>query len=155
MRKLGRIGVLAVLGLWAPTAMAGETKIPLDKVPKAVGDAFKKKFPEATLKAAIKEEEDGKVTYELESTLKGGLTLDAVLTPAGEFVAIEKEIRTADLPAKALAAVKEKYPKASLEKAEMVDTKGKVSYEAVVKKADGKSATLLFDKDGKLLGEEK
>ena len=37
----------------------------------------------------------------------------------------------------------------------MVDTKGKVSYEAVVKKADGKSATLLFDKDGKLLGEEK
>ena len=35
-----------------------------------------------------------------------------------------------------------------------VDTKGKITFEAVVKKEDGKSATLLFDKDGKFIEEE-
>ena len=140
MRILGLIVALTLAGNTA--APADETEIPLDKVPKPVAEAFKKKFPEATLKAAIREEEGGNVSYELESTLKGGLTLDAVLTPAGEFMAIEREIKASDLPAPAVAAAKARY------------AKGKITFEAVVKKEDGKSATLLFDKDGKFIEEE-
>ena len=151
MRILGLIVALTLAGNTA--APADETEIPLDKVPKPVAEAFEKKFPEATLKAAIREEEGGKVSYELESTL-GGLTLDAVLTPPGEFMAIEREIKASDLPAPAVAAAKARYAKGKITKAVKVDTKGKITFEAVVKKEDGKSATLLFDKDGKFIEEE-
>jgi hypothetical protein len=152
MRNFGRINTLAVLGLGllVGTSMADEEKIPLDKVPKAVLNAFKAKFPQATINAAIKEEEDGKTVYEIESTLRG-LGVDAVLKPNGDFVEIEKEIKVADLPAAAVAAVEAKYPKAKVKKAEEVTKDGKVSYEAVVEKADGKSVEVAFDKDGKIV----
>jgi hypothetical protein len=156
MRLTGRIGMLAVmgLGLAAISACADEKKIPLGEVPAPVTKAFKEKFPETTIKNAIKEEEGGKVTYEIESKLESGMSIDAVLTPAGEFVAIEKEIKVSDLPEAVVAGAKAKYPTGKLTKAEHVDAKGKITYEAVVKKDDGKLATLVFDKDGKFIEEE-
>jgi hypothetical protein len=156
MRNRWRSGVLAVVGLAlaAVAARADEEKIPLAQVPKAVTDAFKAKFPEATIKNAIKEVEDGQTTYEIESTLPSGLSVDGVLKPNGQFVAIEKEIKPADLPAAVAAGVKAKAPSAQVTKAEVVDSEGKTTYEVTVKKADGKSSVLVFDKDGKFIEEE-
>ena len=143
------------LGLSAGMSRADEKEVPLDKVPKAVMAAFKAKFPEVTINKAIEEVEDGKTTYELESTRPGGLSLDAVLKPDGTIVAVEKQIKPSELPAAVAPAVAAKFPKSEITKAEAVDSAGKVSYEVVVKKADGKSATLIFDKDGKFVEEEK
>jgi hypothetical protein len=112
--------------------------------------AFKTKFPDATLKAAIKETDKDKVTYEIESTLKG-LSVDAVLTPAGEFVAIEREMKVGDLPAAVTRAVEAKYPKGKFEKAEEVTAGDKVTYEVIVKTPDGKSVEVEVSKDGKVL----
>jgi hypothetical protein len=156
MRRFGKVCTLAVLvfGLSAAVAMADEQKVPLSQVPKAVTEAFKAKFPKASIKNAIKEDDRGRVTYEIESTVQGGLSIDAVLKPDGQFVAIEKQIKTSDLPAAVAAGVKSRYPKARLTKAEEVHKDGKISYEVTVKKGDGKTAVLAFDKDGKFLEEE-
>ena len=156
MRRFGRVCTLAVLGLGltAPVSRADEEKIPLNQVPRAVTEAFKVRFPEATIKNAIKEEEGGKTTYEVESTLRNGLSIDAVLRPDGEFVEIEKEIKPSELPAPVAAGARAKYPTAKVEKAEEVLSDGKTSYEVTVKKQDGKSAVLVFDKDGKFIEEE-
>ena len=152
MRSFGRFCTLAVLGmsLSIATVRADEEKIPLDKVPAPVLKAFKAKFPDATIKAAIKETEKDKVTYEIESTLKG-LSVDAVLTPAGEFVAIEREMQVDDLPAAVTKAVAAKYPKSKIEKAEEVTKGDLVTIEVVVKTAEGKSVEVEVTKDGKVL----
>src|SRR3954447_20602086 len=119
MHSFARIGTLAVLalGLSAASSRADEEKVPLDTVPRPVLNAFKAKFPEATIKAAIKEEEDGKTVYEIES-IANGLGIDAVLKPNGEFSAIEKEIKSADVPPAVASTVKAKHPKAKVERIE-------------------------------------
>jgi uncharacterized membrane protein YkoI len=153
MFSFGKIGSLAVLGLSLAlgSSQAAEEKIPLNKVPKAVIDAFKTKFPKAEIKNAIKEEADGKTVYEVEST-RDGLTIDAMLKPDGAFVEIEQEIKTSSLPAVVAAAVKTKHPKAKLKKAEEVTKDSKMIYEVVVETTDGKEAEVAVDKDGKIIG---
>jgi len=156
MRKSLKVGTWAVLGagLLTASASADEAKIPLGEVPKPVMAAFKAKFPKATIKNAIKEEEAGKVTYEIESLVEGDMSIDAVLKPDGEFVAIERQIKPSALPANATSVAKEKYPTGTVSKAEEVTSEGTISYEVTVKKADGKSVVLLFDKAGKFLKQE-
>lgn len=153
MFSFGRIGALAIvgLGLCLGSLRAGEQKVPLDQVPKAVIDAFKTKFPKAAIKNAVKEDADGKIVYEIESA-RDGLAIDAVLKPNGEFVEIEQEIKTARLPAVVTAAVQTKHPKAKLKKAEEVTKDGKMIYEVLIEKPDGKEAEVAIDKDGKIVG---
>ena len=148
------LGLAALLGTSFTTARADEEKIPLDKVPKPVMTAFKEKFPGAEIKTAIKEVEDGKTLYEIESTQKG-LTIDAVLSPDGKFVEIERELKTADLPAAVSAAAKAKYPKGKATKAEEVTKGDAVTYEVTVDPGEGKAVVLSIDKTGKILEEEK
>jgi hypothetical protein len=156
MRRLELLGAMTALGLVLSSAPASgdEKQIPLSEVPKAVTDAFKAKFPQATIKNAIKEDDAGKITYEIESTIASGLSIDAVLKPNGDFVAIEKQLKIEELPAPVAAGMKAKYPTAKLTKAEEVTSDGKLTYELTVTKADGKSAVLVFDKDGKFIEEE-
>src|SRR4051812_33723676 len=151
MRSCERVLMLAVfgLGLSVTASRADEEKVPLDKVPPPVLKAFKAKFPEAKIKAAIKEVEDGKTVYEIEST-SNGLTIDAVLKPDGEFVNYEKEIKADDLPAAAASAVKAKYPKAKVKRIEEVTEGDKHFYELVVE-AGGKDVEVSVDKKGKIL----
>ena len=65
MKKLVRTCSLAVIAGWsfALIARGDEEKISLDKVPAAVLKAVKKKFPKADVKDAVKEVEDGTVTF--------------------------------------------------------------------------------------------
>src|SRR5262249_10950711 len=59
------IGTLAVAVGFFGSARADEEKVPLDKVPKPVLEAAKKRFPDAKFTEASKEDENGKTTYEL------------------------------------------------------------------------------------------
>ena len=153
-----RIGLLmaAFLGFASlvPSARADEEKIPLDKVPAPVMKAFKAKFPKAEIKAAIKEVEDGKTTYEIES-MQDGLSIDCVLKPDGDFVEIERQIKLTDLPKAVSDAVATKYPKSKSKKAEEVTKDDQTTYEVTVEKADGKTVVVAVDKAGKVLEEEK
>jgi hypothetical protein len=134
-------------------AGADEETIPLSKVPPAVVTAFKTRFPDAVMKAAYKEVDEGKTTYEIESVQKGR-GLDVVFAPNGRIESISREIKPGALPAPVVAAVKRRYPRSQVVEASEVTEDGETYIEVIVKKADGKNVTISIDDDGTNLEEE-
>ena len=130
-----------------------EEKIPLDKLPKAVVDAVKSKFPGSELQSAAKEDEDGTAVYEVVIKHKGH-TIEVILSLAGKILASEKAIEAKDLPAKVSKALGEKYSKAKIKKTEELTKDDKTSYEVILETADKKTLEVVFDPDGKVLEEE-
>ncbi len=151
---------VALIGLVSAGRLgADEEKFPLDKLPKAVSEAVKKRFPKGEMTEAAKESENGKTVYEV--TVKdGGTKIDVTLTPDGTITMLEKEIAAKDLPKEVTEAVEKKYPKATYKLAEEVikveDGKEKLSYyEVVVVTADKKTLELEVTADGNIKKEEK
>src|SRR5262245_16243272 len=108
MRKcLSAVLSLAVVFGLARVATADE-KIPLDKVPAKVLEAAKAKFPKATLVSASKEDEDGKIQYELVFK-EGEKKFDGIFSPDGKLVALEEVIKEEEVPAAAKEGFKKKY----------------------------------------------
>jgi hypothetical protein len=148
------VAVTALLGALAQAG--GEEKVPLDKLPKAVVDAVKAKFPDAQLKSAEKEKEDGKIVYEV-NIKDGKHTIEVTVTPDGKLVSIEKEIEPKDLPKAVAEALREKYPNAKIKKAEeLAKGDGKVTgYEMVIVTTGGQTLEVVFNPQGKFQKEEK
>ncbi|HVA49502.1 MAG TPA: PepSY-like domain-containing protein [Pirellulales bacterium] len=134
-------------------ALAKEEDVPLDQVPKVVLEAVKAKFPGAKLTEAAKETEDGKTTYEIGLEHKGQ-EYSVSLTAAGKITEIEREIEIKELPKAVSDAIKKKYPKGKMEKAEEVTAGGKTTYEVVVEASDDKDVEVTVDASGKILKEE-
>jgi hypothetical protein len=116
-------------------------------VPSAVKTAFSKKYPNAS-----------KVTWEMENRNyeanwggKSGEDNSVQFTPAGDFIEIVNAISISQLPAPAIAYVKEHYKGAKITEAgKVTDAKGKLSYEAEVNKKD-----MIFDEKGTFVKAEK
>jgi hypothetical protein len=148
------LSVLSVALLAAAVASADEEKVPLDKVPKPVMDAVKKRFPKAEVKSAAKEKEGDKTVFEV--TLKeAGKNIDVTLTEAGALVTIEKEVAFKDLPKAVADAYESKYPKAKYtiveEVIKVTDGQEKLEYyEAVLVTADKKTLEVSVTPDGKV-----
>ena len=102
--------------------------------PPAVEAAFKKAYPNATVKAVSKETENGKVQYEVES-MDGTQARDLVYLADGKLVLYEELIPQAEVPAAVMTALKAKYPKATVARAEKLFQDGTMNYELVVKGA--------------------
>jgi uncharacterized membrane protein YkoI len=150
------IGMAVALVVVAGPAWADdEEKVPLDKLPKAVVDAVKEKFPRAELVSAEKEKEDGKTVYEV--ALKDGKhKREVTLTPEGKIVSVETEIEAGDLPKAVAEALEARYPKAEIKKAEEISKDDKITkYEMLIVTADKKKLEVSFDPTGKFLEEEK
>jgi hypothetical protein len=149
--------VLLAAGLaaaWAaPAVRAQEEKVPLDKAPKAVTDAVKKRFPKAELVGATKEPgDDGKPVYEVQIK-DAGHNVDVTVTPEGKLVSIERTIEEKDLPKKTAATLKEKWPGAKYEIIEEIIhvTDGKESldyYEVLMTTTDKKKLEACIKADG-------
>jgi hypothetical protein len=139
-------------------ARAEEKKVPLDKVPKAVTEAVKARFPDAKVVSASTETEDKKTVYEI--TLKQDkLNIDVTVTPEGKITTIEKQIRAKSLPKAVLKALRTKYPKAKYEMIEeVIKVEGKKEtfqyYEVVVVTSEKKKVEVVITKDGKITKEE-
>ena len=71
----------------------------------------------------------------------------------GTILEIEKEIPVADLPKPVADALKAKYPKAKVAKAEEITKGKKKSFEVHLKDGD-KSLEAVLDPSGKILKEE-
>lgn len=154
MRQTHRwLGAAAVLVVLAGTARADEEKVPLNKLPRAVVDAVKAKYPGAELKGAEKEVEKGKTYYEVALTHKGK-KLEVTLTPEGKIVEVEKEITARDLPAPVTEGIEAKYPKAKIKRAEEITKGGKTLYEALIETADKKKFEVVLDPTGKIVKTE-
>lgn len=146
----------ALIGLMMVViASAGEEKVPFDKLPKIVLDAAKAKFPEAELVGASKEDEDGKVVYEIGLKDKGQ-KVDVELAQDGTILVIEKTIAGKDLPKEVADALGHKHPKATIKTAEQIIKQEKITaYELVVVTARRKRILeITFDPSGKFVKEE-
>ena len=157
--RLIYIGMAAMILMAAAPAAWADEKVDLDKVPKAVMDAVKARFPDAEIKGAEKETEEGKLYYEIE-ILNKKEEIDVELTPDGALSEIEKEIEYKDLPKAVSQALEAKYPKAEFDEVEEVTKVDKKTeklayYEVQVKTADKKHYEVQVDPDGKIVNEEK
>jgi len=148
------LAACAALVFWlvGSAAWAKEEEVPLDKLPKAVVDAVKAKFPGARLLEAYKETEVGKTTYEVGLEHKGQ-EIDVTLTPAGKIVEVEREIEIDDLPKAVVEALKKKYPKCKLDEAEEVVADGKTLFAVAIEAAD-KDLIVTLDAKGTIIEEE-
>jgi hypothetical protein len=151
----GGLAVLAGLVLAAPAARAQEKDKPDDKIPKAVMDALKSKFPKPEITKWTKETEGGKVIYDIEFK-QDGRKCEADIQEDGTFVNIEREIAAKDLPEAVAKAVATKYPGSTLKEIMEIKvpkgTEEKLDgYEVVLETADKKSVELTVAPDGKIL----
>lgn len=109
-------------------------------VPKAVTDAFAKKFPGAT---NVKWDKENKREYEAEFTLNGKSGSANFLTD-GSWVETEMEIKVSDLPVAAATSVKTKYPEATIIKVYKIDNaKTGLTYETEIKTGNKKKEMIL------------
>jgi hypothetical protein len=121
------------------------------QLPAPVTAAFKKAYPNATIRGTAKETEDGKTVYEVES-VEHGRARDLIYGADGAVMEIEEEIAPADLPAPVAASLKKLYPKATVVVAEKMTRGATVEYELQIKGAAKNS--VAFMPDGKLVPPE-
>jgi hypothetical protein len=133
----------------------GEEKLDLDKVPKAVMDAVKKKFPDCKVTGASKEKDGDKTVIEVAFTFKDH-KYEVECTEDGKFIAIDKQLDAKELPKEILKTLEEKYPKAKYDMIEEVTKDDKIAeYEVELTTADGKKVEVILDTKGKVTKEEK
>lgn len=155
-RLMGWCGMaVAGLVLIGPVAAADEKdkKVDLDKVPKAVREAVKARFPAGEVTSVEKETADGKVVYDIELKEKGR-KYEMDIQEDGTVLEIEKEVPLKDLPKAVTDAIEAKYPKAKVtEVMEVNKVAGKketpIHYEATIDTADKKGLEVIVSLDGK------
>jgi uncharacterized membrane protein YkoI len=139
--------------LFLSSAIGDEEKIPLDKVPAAVTDAVKAKYPGAEFTGAEKEEEDGGTVYELAFNHQGQ-KYEAELKPDGTLIAVDRKIQVSDLPPAVAGTLKKRFPRATLKDAEEVTKGDTLSYEVHIslpRQGRVLNAEVVLDPNGKVL----
>jgi hypothetical protein len=155
LRSLTVAGFLAVLGLASGTR-AQDEQIPLRRVPKAVMNSARAKFPGAQIKAASEETEDGKPPVFALKMRHQRRTVDATFKVDGTVVLVQTDVTAKELPKVVLRAVESTYPGASISGAEAVKNGPEVKktadhYEFYLVKADNKPAHVKVAPDGTVL----
>jgi hypothetical protein len=128
------------------TSAKAAPKAPKVTLPPAVDAAFKKAYPDATIKNVNHEKEDGQEQYEIES-IDHGMHLDVNYKPDATLLVVEQEVAAADLPAAVTAAITARYPKATITMREKVTEKNTTFYELSLK--GGGASSVQLTPDGK------
>src|SRR5580765_5347594 len=89
---------------------AKQAAAPATKMQPAVDAAFRKAYPNATVKHVSKETEGGTTVYEVES-VDAGRRRDINYNPDGTVILYEEELKASEVPAVVLDAVAKRYPK--------------------------------------------
>jgi Putative beta-lactamase-inhibitor-like, PepSY-like len=128
-------------------AEAAKPAVDLNVLPAAVLSAFKAAYPNAVIRGASKEVENGVTQFEVES-MDGTLARDLLYAPDGKVIELEEAIAAADLPAAVKATLAKEYPGYEVAKAETL-TKGAVKqYELTLKP---KMLGVTIDPNGKIV----
>jgi uncharacterized membrane protein YkoI len=128
----------------APAAKA-PAGLKLTDLPAAVRAAVETETRGATLKGISKEKENGKVVYEVETTVDGR-SRDLMIDATGKVYDVEEQLDIANAPAAVRSAIETRGQLLSLEKA---TTNGKVHYEGQVRTKAGKKVAFDLAADGK------
>jgi len=128
---------------------------PKEKLPKKVKEAVDGRFPGADLTSVEKENENGKVVYDIELKHKDR-KYEMDISEDGVIIEIEKEVAAKDLPKAAIKVLNEKYPKATIKEImEVNKVKDKKEtpdhYEVVLVAADKKQMEVEVSLDGKTI----
>ena len=117
--------------------------------PKAVGDAFTKKFPNSS---KISWGKEGAKEWEAEFTFEGN-KISANFAEDGTWLETEKEIKSTALPKAVLSAINTKYPGWKIVEADETETSkhGKI-FEADLKKGMKKKG-VSYKEDGTVVVE--
>jgi hypothetical protein len=117
MRSMTVAGFLAVLGLASGTR-AQEEKIPLDRVPEAVMNSAKARFPGAEIKEASEETEEGKPPVFVLRMKHLRHDMGVTFKSDGTVILVETAVPAKELPKVVLRAVGHRYPGARIRHAE-------------------------------------
>jgi uncharacterized membrane protein YkoI len=128
-------------------------KMALADLPAAVRAAIDKEIPGATIDQIEKENEGGKVVYDVEAKLNGK-HVEMDVADDGKVLNRQDEVPFASLPAAARAAAEKFFGGPGDYQAGREVESGKVSYEVSGKK-DGAKAEIRLTEDGKQVVEEK
>lgn len=154
---------LSIYFLSSPPCPAQEKKNAARvSLPAKVADAFKTRFPHAVIAKKTREEEKGRIVYDIEFRQKG-VKLEADYREEGTLLNWERAIGAGRLPAAVRIAAEQKYPKEVLKEIMAVTEvrEGKetlAGYEILLVAAGGKKHEITIAPDGKILeesGEEK
>ena len=116
------------------------------QVPAAVRATFKAKFPLVKTNSWEKEGDKYEAGFK-----QSGVTMSALITPAGELVETESDMSPAKLPAAVRAKLASDYKAYKVtEAAVLVSASGATTYEAEVSKG-GKHQDVVFNADGSLV----
>ena len=139
--------LIAGLSLVGTTVLlASEKKVQLKDLPPAVRAAVQAHTEGAAIKAVIEESNNGKTSYEVETT-RAGKTRDLLFDAAGTLIEVEQEIGLDEAPAGVKTALLTHGKVIKLESL----TKGTVvTYEAEVEK-NGKRTEVEVGADGKTI----
>ncbi|AWM32233.1 PepSY-like domain-containing protein [Hymenobacter nivis] len=129
----------------ALTAPAHAQMLKPAQVPAAVKATFKAKFPAVTSNTWEKEGDKYEAGFK-----QNGVTMSALITPAGELVETESDMSPAKLPAAVRTKLASDYKAYKInEAATIVRADGSTVYEAEVARG-GKAHDVLFNADGSL-----
>ena len=145
------LALALALALTAGLAVAG-TPVKLEDVPKPAVKAVQDRFTKAAIRSIDKE-----TNGHFEFTMKEGeRVFDVGVKADGTLIDIKEEIKEDKLPKAVKEGLQKKHPGAIIvetEKVIVIDgKKEKVRYEMKIK-VDKKTSEVVFDEDGKLIGE--
>src|SRR5215510_2447623 len=140
-------GLVVAIALLVVTNASGKAD-KKGKAPQAVMDAFKKQYPNATIKSVSSEKESGKTVYEIES-MDGSQRRDLMYDANGTVLSSEELIPNAEVPKAVTDALAAKYLNAPIVSAEKLTDKDGMRYEVVLK-VNGKNKSVEIDSAGKI-----
>jgi uncharacterized membrane protein YkoI len=126
--------------------------IKFEEAPQAVRDSVERRFPGAKVSTTERETEKGKVVFEVALAQKDR-KYELHIKDDGTIEAIEQEINLTDTPNSVLAAVKNKYPDATIQAAMEVskfkDRKETLDHYLIAIRIGGKKSEIAVSLDGK------
>jgi len=130
----------------AATAYA-ESHVPCSTLPAAVLQHAKLEAGHATVRGCVKDRENGKLTYEVE-TLKDGKSKDITLDVSGTVLEVEQEVAISSLPPAVSDAIAKAAHSGKIGKVESVTREGAIaSYETTIT-SNGERREVAFSPQG-------
>jgi hypothetical protein len=130
----------------AATAYA-ESHVSCNTLPAAVLQHAKLEAGDATVRGCVKDRENGKLTYEVE-TLKDGKSKDITLDVSGTVLEVEQEVAPSSLPPAVSDAIAKAAHSGKIGKVESVTRDGAIaSYETTIT-SNGERREVAFSPQG-------
>jgi predicted phage tail protein len=130
----------------AATAYA-ESRVPCNTLPAAVLQHAKLEAGDATVYRCVKDRENGKLTYEVE-TVKDGKSKDITLDVSGTILEVEQEVAASSLPPAVSDAIAKAARSSKIGKVESVTREGAIaSYETTIT-SNGERREVAFSPQG-------